>query len=100
MNSYLRCPSCKGECLDGNIKHEDYMMITECCDEICERVWLCTECGINEQHGGVDQCMECLCDSVIADPREIEQCNTKLQGEIAKALAERLRPWLRQVQAA
>lgn len=100
MNKQYRCPQCKCECLEGDIKHEDYMVISKCCDEVCERVWFCENCQVAEQHCGDTSCLSCICDAVIADPRELEQCSAKLQGEIAKALAERLRPWLRSKQAA
>lgn len=100
-NHTYRCPACKAECLEGDIQHEDGLPISLCCDEIVERgVWLCETCGEREQHKGCDICFECLLDESIADPRTIEQCAPQLQAEIAKGLAERLRPWLRTKQAA
>jgi hypothetical protein len=98
--SFLRCPQCKCECMDGNIKHEDYLAISLCCNEVCERVWVCETCGDREQHSGDTNCLSCICDAVIADPRELEQCSLKLQGEIAKELAGRLKPFLTRRQAA
>lgn len=96
----LRCPACKEPCFDGNVRHEDDFVISECCDEIVERVFWCETCGEREQHKGMDDCMECILDAAIADPRTIEQCTADLQAEIARGLAERLRPFLRTRQAA
>jgi hypothetical protein len=87
--SFLRCPACKCECMDGNIKHEDYLAISLCCDEPVERVWLCTKCGQGEQHKGCEECRECLIASIVADPRELDMCTRELRDEICRELATR-----------
>lgn len=75
-------------------------LVSTCCDQVVETVYMCETCGDREQHRGCSECFPCILESVIADPREIDQCSPELQKEIAKGLAERLRPWLRTKQAA
>lgn len=100
VKSFLRCPGCKLEVFGTDVREEDYLDISTCCDEVCEKVWLCDVCGEREQHKGCDQCFECVLDEAVADPRIIDQCMPELQAEIAKGLAERLSPFLRKRQAA
>lgn len=95
-----RCPACKSLLQDHDIKHEDYLAISLCCDEVAERVFWCETCEEREQHKGCDECIECILDAAVADPRIIVQHTADLQAEIAKGLAERLRPFMRQRQAA
>lgn len=90
-----RCPACRLIC-EPIVDMLD--LVSPCCDEVVELAVLC-DCGA-EAHSGCETCFSCLLDSVIEDPREIETCSTSLQAEIAKGLAERLRPWLRTKQAA
>ncbi len=92
-----RCPQCR-LMVDPIPEGDD--LVSYCCDEIVERVWLCETCGDREQHAGCDVCFSCLLDEAIEDPSTIEQCAASLQAEIARGLAERLRPFLRQRQAA
>lgn len=100
MTTQYRCPSCHSILESHEVKVEDYLAIGWCCDEVCDRYFACTECGQREQHRGCEECFPCLLDAAIADPRTIEQCTADLQGEIARGLAERLRPWLSRRQAA
>lgn len=95
----FRCPACKAECLDGDIKHEDYLVISLCCDEVCESVWLCETCGVNEQHAGCDECLECAADAFVAAPQDFIG-TAAFKADIADVLAKRLKPFLRQRQAA
>jgi hypothetical protein len=97
VNATYRCPHCRLLC--EPVREGDFM-VTLCCDEVAERVWLCEDCGEREQHKGCEQCFTCILDESIADPRTIEMCTPELQAEIAKGLAERLRPFLRVRQAA
>lgn len=98
VSTYLyRCPQCR-QPVEPIREGDD--LVSYCCDAVVEKVWLCETCGERECHSGCEICFECLLDESIADPRIIEQCTAKLQAEIAKGLAERLRPFLRERQAA
>lgn len=95
----LRCPACKEQCHDGDIRHEDYLAITACCDEIAERVFWCETCGEREAHAGCTECLECVADEFVANPADFIG-TAALKAEIADELARRLKPFMRQRQAA
>lgn len=89
-----RCPACRVICepiRDGND------LVSLCCDEVVEIAVLC-ECGA-EAHTGCEECLACIVDGYILDPEGFVG-TAELEAEIAKALAARLRPFLRQRQAA
>jgi hypothetical protein len=69
------------------------------CDGDCDEISVCVECDYREQHDGCEVCFECLIESCIEDPAEIETCSRSLQVEIAKELVRRLRPRLSVPQA-
>lgn len=94
-----RCPACTMQPCSVDYDIEGYE-ISACCDEYAETIYLCEECGDNTIHPGLDICFECLLKQVIADPREIDQCTDDLAREIARALAERVKPMLSVRQAA
>lgn len=95
----FRCPGCTAQPCDVSFDAEGYEL-SVCCDEYAETLWMCETCSEREAHAGCDQCLECIIDAVIADPREIDQCAPSLQVEIARELANRLRPFLSRRQAA
>jgi len=88
VNTY-RCPACSA--LVDPIREGDDL-VSYCCSEIVERVYMCAKCSEREAHLGCDDCFPCVLDSIIADPRYLEMCAPALQLEIAKALAERAQP--------
>jgi hypothetical protein len=98
MTILHRCPSCHIAPCDTFTQGDE--VICACCDEVAARYYPCDICGERECHPGLDECLECCVDSVIADPRELDQCTPALQLEIARVMAERLRPFMRQRQAA
>lgn len=70
------------------------------CDEVCTTVYICRVCDTDEVHEGCEECLDCIVDAVVADPRELDSLTAELVVEVAKELAERNRPFLRQRQAA
>jgi len=101
-NITFRCPHCKTQpCEVANKSYDGIeLMVSECCDEVAERVYLCVTCGERESHNGCDDCFPCVVESIIADPRALEMCAEPLRLEIGKALAARLQPFLTRRQAA
>lgn len=89
-----RCPHCRAivePIRDGN----DF--VSTCCDEVVEIAVLC-ECGA-EAHTGCEECLACVVDGYIEDPSGFIG-TAELESEIARELAKRMRPFLRQRQAA
>jgi hypothetical protein len=92
-----RCPACRTFVepdLDG-----DYM-VSHCCDEVTERVYMCMVCEFAEAYDGCEECLECIADEAIDDPNTLIACTRSVIEAVSKVLAKRLKPYLRQRQAA
>lgn len=111
----FRCDTCHGttdsptecretECYAMGDATVSQVGIYLACDAIgckgeCEAIAVCDVCGERECQEGCDVCLQCLTDSVQADPMELENCTRDLQVVIAKELARRNRLWLAMPQA-
>lgn len=100
MAHLLRCPACKCDVSNGDVKHEDYLAISLCCDEEVEKVWLCKTCSTREPHAGEEHCLSCLADAIVESPAELVYYGEETVAAVAKELAERMRPYLSRRQAA
>ena len=97
MSTYIyRCPQCR-QPVEPIREGDD--LVSYCCDAVVEKVWLCETCGERECHSGCHQCMRCMADEFVAAPDSFIG-SQGLKAEIALELARRLRPFLRQRQAA
>lgn len=93
-----RCPAC-AQFVEPILDKGHDVLVSYCCDEVVERVWMCETCNEREAHGGCDDCIECTADEFVAAPADFIGTD-KLKAEIADELAKRLKPFLRQRQAA
>lgn len=93
-----RCDYCKND--DAQVRHDDGLAICVFCDDVCTRRSICDICHDRDVANGSDLCIECLADYVVSDPDELHGCSKSLQAEVAHVLAKRLKPFLRQSEAA
>jgi len=93
-----RCESCDNNRAVTIADGEDRLCIV--CQDVVARSHFCHTCDARLVTHGADQCLECIADMVIEDPRELECCTEDLQRAVARVLAERLKPFMRQRQAA
>lgn len=89
-----RCPQCRLIC-EPIVDMLD--LVSPCCDEVVELAVLC-DCGA-DAHSGCEECLACIVDGYILDPAGFIG-SAELEAEIARALAARMRPFLRVRQAA
>jgi hypothetical protein len=93
-----RCESC-----DNNravVIHDGEDALCVECQDVCGRSFFCHTCDTRLCVSGTDHCLECIADAVVEDPRELECLTDDLVLAVTCVLAERLRPFLRQRQAA
>lgn len=93
-----RCEYCKND--DARARETADGTVCIDCDDVLTRRFLCDVCGERDCANGAEQCLECIADQCVEDPRELESCSTPLQAKVALVLAKRLKPFLRQRQAA
>jgi hypothetical protein len=93
-----RCEYCKND--HAEVRAVDGLMVCNFCDDVCTRRFICDVCHERDVANGAEQCIECIADQVVADPEELHGCSKSLQAEVAHVLAKRLKPFMRQRQAA
>jgi hypothetical protein len=93
-----RCDYCKND--NAEAREVEGLMACNACDDLVTRRSICDVCHDRDCAGGAEQCLECIADQVVADPRELDTCSKSLQAEVARVLAQRLKPFMRQRQAA
>jgi hypothetical protein len=93
-----RCEYCKND--DASVFADGDLMVCTFCDDVCSRRFICDVCEEHDCANGAEQCLECIADQCVEDPRELDSCSKELQAEVARVLAKRLKPFLRQRQAA
>jgi hypothetical protein len=69
------------------------------CKGECEEIHVCDVCDTREAAEGADQCVNCISDAVVADPRELDTIFGSLKDAVTKELARRARPYLTMRQA-
>lgn len=98
-DAVYRCEYCKNDHASAR-ETGDGLMVCTFCDDVVTRRFICDICNERDCTTGADQCLECIADQVIEDPRELDSCSKDLQAEVARVLAKRLKPFMRQRQAA
>ena len=90
----------KYRCLTCSEPRHEVLPATEGCPYVCsfnrcdgemERVAVCVECNDSDAMEGLDRCVACTADQIVADPREIENYNDADRLLITRELAARLR---------
>lgn len=94
-----RCEYCKNDHASAR-ETDDGLMVCTFCDDVVTRRFICEICRERDCANGAEQCLECIADQVVGDPRELDSCSKDLQGEVARVLAKRLKPFMRHRQAA
>jgi hypothetical protein len=94
----FRCEYCKND--HAEAREVDGLMVCNFCDDVVTRRFVCDVCHTRDCANGAEQCLECIADQVVADPRELDTCSKDLKAEVALVLAQRLKPFMRQRQAA
>lgn len=98
-SAVYRCEYCTNDHANAR-ETGDGLMVCTFCDDVVTRRFICAGCNERDCASGADRCIECIADEVVEDPRELDTCSASLKAEVAAVLAKRLKPFLRQRQAA
>lgn len=82
------CFNC-GPCLIDGYASIDGLPICNSCNDVAETIFLC-DCGNAECADGADQCVSCICDSLVKDPKELDGIYGSLKTAVLIELVRRL----------
>lgn len=98
MSFRYSCSYCG--CDDAQLHPFHFEDVCAECNGYLDKIHMCETCETWPTFDGIDECIHCFADAVIADPGLLDGCARSLQVEIAKVLAARIRPMLSVRQAA